>query len=279
MVWWGEEGKDVKRFDGSYPRSEQYYFSQALTYTNIKEGGKRFGYLHENSIFGTAGQAFLPQRAVWEALAYANSNLVTYLVLALTTGRHWQVGEVSRIPWDQRLEGSEELIESARTILGLLLGKRKHDLISPYYVGPLLLSPLGYSNDLFAAEHPHRSLADTVQVPSCEQDLSTSLSFDELAAAAVQFENRVDKAIQDHAETIEQHLFSHFSIPEEQQEEIYREIKIRTNENPFDDLMRNRSGTPGRGRTEELVKDVLLHFSLGVVREDNDGKMDCSGIR
>jgi hypothetical protein len=115
-------------------------------------------------------------------------------------------------------------------------------------------------------------------VPSCEQDLSTSASFDELAAAAVQFENRVDRTIQDDAETIEQHLFSHFGIPEEQQEEIYREIKIRTNENPFDDLMKDRSGTPGRERTEELIKDVLLHFSLKVVREDTDGIVPITSI-
>ncbi|MDL0125897.1 BREX-5 system adenine-specific DNA-methyltransferase PglX [Halobacterium salinarum] len=278
MVWWDDAGTEAKRYHGSRFQNSDYYFSEGLTYTNIKEGGKRFGYLHEDSIFGVAGQAFLPKKAVWEVLAYSNSNLVTYLVLALTTGRHWQVGEVSRIPWDQGLEDSEELIESARMILGLLLGKRKHDLISPYYVGPLLLAPLGYQNNLFAAEHPHRSLADTVQVPSCEQDLTTSTSIDELAAAAVQFENRVDKAIQEHAKTIEQHLFSHFNIPAEQQEEIYREIKIRTNENPFDDFTEKQSGTPGRQRTEELVKDVLLHLSIEVVREDADGIVPITSI-
>jgi type I restriction-modification system DNA methylase subunit/predicted 3-demethylubiquinone-9 3-methyltransferase (glyoxalase superfamily) len=271
MVWWGDEGTDARRYSGSRFQNSDYYFSEGLTYTNIKEGGKRFGYLHQNSIFGVAGQAFLPQRTVWQALAYANSNLVTYLVLSLTTGRHWQVGEVSRIPWDPELEGSEKLFESSRTILGLLLGKRKHDLISPYYVGPLLLAPIGYSNPLFASEHPHRSLAESVQVPSCTQELSKSADIDELATAAVEFKNQIDASIQENAKHIERHLFSHFDIPADQQEEIHREIKIRTNENPLSDAAGGVSSSTNEERTEKLVKDLLLHLTLEVVREDEDG--------
>ncbi|SFL63492.1 Methyltransferase domain-containing protein [Halogranum rubrum] len=270
-VWWGENGKDVKRYDGSYPRSEEYYFSNALTYTNIKEGGKRFGYLHESSIFGTAGQAFLPDRAIWEALAYSNSNLATYLMLTLTTGRHWQVGEVSKIPWDTELEQVDRLGDLAREILGLLLTLRENDFISPYYTGPLLLNLLGHEEPLYAEDHPHRALKEeiTISQPTVS---SNSPSIPELGVSAAKFESKIEKEIHQKANQIDDLLFNHFGINKNRREEILREIALRTNEDPREssDFDPEAITEPG-DNFEELIKDLLLHIVLKIVREDDDG--------
>ncbi len=271
MVWWGENGRDVKRYDGSYPRSEKYYFKNALTYTNIKEGGKRFGYLHKSSIFGTAGQAFLPDRAIWEALAYSNSNLATYLMLTLTTGRHWQVGEVSKMPWDKELEQVDLLGELAQEILGLLLSLREYDFISPYYTGPLLLNLLGQEEPLYAKHHPHRELKNEMSITNPEPN-NRDKTISGLGVSAAKYESKIRKKIHEKASQIDEILFEHFEINKERRDEILREIAIRTNEDPREVPKYNADAITEPGEDfEELIKDLLLHITLKIVREDDDG--------
>lgn len=272
MVWWEQNGADVKRYEGSYPRSEQYYFSEALTYTNIKEGGKRFGYLHGSSIFGTAGQALLPDRAVWEVLAYANSNLVTYLVLALTTGRHWQVGEVSKVPWDVDLENSDRLGQIAKEIIGLLMSTRQHDFISPYYNGPLILNLVGTTDSLYASNHPHRALLSDVDLKEPETKYNKEASLEELGIAAAKYEARIKSQLQERAAEIDQLLFNHFDIGAERQKEILQEIAIRTNEDPRQQSEYSPEKiTEPSSNFDNLAKDLILHLTLKIVQDDPDG--------
>jgi hypothetical protein len=93
---WGEDGREVKRYDGSYPRNEKDYFTESLTYTVAKRSGRRFGYLHKQSIFGHKGSVLIPKRAAWNALSYTNSHLFTYLMLTQTSERMWEVASFRR---------------------------------------------------------------------------------------------------------------------------------------------------------------------------------------
>ncbi|MFC6720717.1 BREX-5 system adenine-specific DNA-methyltransferase PglX [Halobacteriaceae archaeon SHR40] len=270
-VFWGDNGSDVKRYDGSYPRSEQHYFTEGLTYTNIKEGGRRFGYLHEDSIFGTAGQALLPQKSIWQTLSYANSHLVTYLVLALTTGRHWQVGEVSRIPWDEALDNNEELAKSSREILGSLISLRRHDFISPYYIGPLLLSIID-SNEvpLTSNNHPHRDLLELVDLPDLPS-VDPAESITQMGIIAAKHRERIQADIQTCSNDIETKLFSHFDL-KENKEDIYREISIRTNQNPLKEPEYDPSAINEPPEDfKRMMKDTLLHLAIKAVQTSYHG--------
>ncbi len=271
-VWWEGEGEEIKRTDSSRPQNTQYYFNEALTYTYIKEGGRRFGYLNQSSIFSHTGFAFIPKSSAWEILAYSNSNLATYLMLAQTVGRHWNVGEVSKIPWNANLEGAERLEKLSQEIVGLLLGKRQDDFISPYYDGPLLLKVTGISEELPGYEHPHRSLLDEIQPTKPENTLDKSSSLKELDIEAERFLAEVNAELETKAAEIDEEIFSQFNIHPENQQKILQEVALRTNEDPRDspDFDPESISEPSE-EFENHIKDLILHLTLKVTHEDDDG--------
>ncbi len=67
-IFWGDDGQEVKRHSGSYPRNEEYYFKEVLSYTYLKEGGRRFGYLNPGSLFDHAGKILAPNVETWPML-------------------------------------------------------------------------------------------------------------------------------------------------------------------------------------------------------------------
>ncbi|WP_137287842.1 BREX-5 system adenine-specific DNA-methyltransferase PglX, partial [Halorussus salinisoli] len=150
---WGDDGTEVSRYSKSYPRNTQYYFSESLTYTVAKRSGRRFGYLHDSSVFGHKGSVLVPDRAIWNALSYTNSHLFTYLMLTQTSERMWEVGFVSKVPWREELESIDELEALSREAVGHLVSKRQYDFVSPHYDGPILLDVLGIDDPLPQYDH------------------------------------------------------------------------------------------------------------------------------
>ncbi|WP_241433864.1 BREX-5 system adenine-specific DNA-methyltransferase PglX [Natrialba aegyptia] len=271
-VWWQNEGKEVKRFEGSYPRNTQYYFREALTYTYIKEGGRRFGYLNEYSVFSHTGFVFVPDSGPWSVLAYANSNLLTYLMLAQTVGRHWNVGEVSKLPWDKDLENNSHLEELSKDIIGLLLGLRQCDFESPYYDGPLLLKVLGISEELPGYEHPHRSLLEDISPTSPQETVDSSASLSEIGTEAARYRARVNRDLERKSREIDNKIFDHFDIDRDRQQEILREVALRTNEDPRVnqeyDLEEIKEPSD---EYDKQIQDLLLHLTIKIAHEDDDG--------
>ncbi|WP_436936505.1 BREX-5 system adenine-specific DNA-methyltransferase PglX [Halovenus marina] len=275
---WGERGREIKRYEGSYPRSERYYFRDALTYTNIKEGGRRFGYLHDSSIFGTAGQAFLPDTDIWEALAYSNSDLVTYLMLALTTGRHWQAGEVSRLPWDPNLSDSEELETYAKEILAELLRERRHEFNSVYYQSPILLSLIGYENPTFVGDHPHRELLENIDSIGYIDSYDATASLYELGITAAKYRATISNRLENKQQKINDYLFQHFGIEDSLVSDILLEIALRTNEDPrkTEEYDPEEISEPSEDFQRD-VKDLIQHFALEAIHEEDDGIIPMEG--
>jgi hypothetical protein len=161
---WNADGSEVSRYPKSYPRNTQYYFNEGLTYTVAKESGRRFGYLHPQTIFGHKGSVLIPDRAIWHALSYTDSHLFTYLMLAQTTERMWEVGQVSKVPWKEGLEDIDRLETLSKEAVSHLIAKRQYDFISPYYGGPLLLDILGAGDSPSLYDHPHRDLRDDLDL-------------------------------------------------------------------------------------------------------------------
>jgi len=269
---WSENGDTVKRYSGSYPRNEQYYFNEALTYTVAKEGGRRFGYLQQDSVFGHKGSVFIPDRDIWSVLSYSNSNLFTYLMLCQTPERMWEIGEVSKVPWYDELGDIDALEENSEGILGLLLKQRQHDFESPYYSGPELLEPIIESKPPKGYEHPHRTLVDSIETPPITEQHSGETTLRNLAIAAARRREWIQREIEQRASEIDQTLFNHFDITEDQRAVILQEIALRTNEDPWKSQEYNpESITEPAENFEELVKDLLLHITLKITQEDDDG--------
>jgi hypothetical protein len=278
-VLWGENGAEIKRYWGSRPQNTQYYFNEGLTYTVAKESGRRFGYLHPASIFGHKGSVLLPEYAIWHALSYTDSHLFTYLMLAQTTERMWEVGQVSKVPWREEFEAIDELETLAKTAVGHLVSKRQYDFVSPYYNGPLLLDVLGIDDPLPGYQHPHRDLREDMDLASPVDTAEQSSSLTELGTAAARHLERIEAALQSRAASIDRAVFDCFEITEDQRETILQEIALRTNEDPRDrEEYAPASITEPGDDFPEMVTDLLLHLTLRIVHEDDDGIVPLSPV-
>lgn len=278
-LFWAETGTEVTRFPRSYPRNTQYYFSEGLTYTVAKESGRRFGYLHSDSIFGHKGSVLVPERAIWHALAYTDSHLFTYLMLVQTTERMWEVGQVSKVPWRKELETIDELEELSRRAVGHLVAKRQYDFVSPHYNGPVLLDVLGEGEVLPQYDHPHRALREDVVLDEPDEVLEPSASLEELAVASARHLERIEANLQSCADAIDEAVFECFDVIEELRETVLQEIALRTNEEP-----REREEYTPEAISEptdefpDMVRDLLLHLAIRAVHEDDDGIVPLSDV-
>jgi hypothetical protein len=276
---WNNEGTEAKRYPKSYPRNTQHYFSEALTYTYMKSSGRRFGYLHHSSIFGHAGNVFIPERDTWKALAYANTHLVTYLMLCQTPERHWEVGNVSKLPWPSEISNVEIISNKVEEIAGAILGTRQYDLTSPHYRRPALLGNLG--DDWVPRSyrtHPHRQLSNDIEVPEHVESVSKENSIEELATAHRRREVYLRNRMEEVSLNIEREIQQALDLGKAERDEIFTEIALRTNQDP-----REREEYDPDSITEpsedfpEMVKD-LLHLTLRVVHEDDDGIVAISDV-
>jgi hypothetical protein len=276
---WGNNGSEVKRFGGSYPRNEDWYFSEALTYTMSKRSGRRFGYLHDSSIFAHMGSVFVPDDAIWNTLSYTNSHLFTYLMLAQTSERNWEVGLVSKVPWRRDLEARNELATLSREAVGHLISKRQYDFISPHYNGPVLLAVLGADDPLPQYDHPHRELRETLELDDPADTVTADASLDELGVTAAKHLERVEANLQSCADAIDDAVFDCFEITEDQRETIRQEIALRTIEDPRERAQYDpESITDPSDDFPDQVRDLLLHLSLRIVHESDDGIVPVSAI-
>ena len=278
-VLWGDDGAEVRRFPDSYPRNVDSYFSEALTYTVMKRSGRRFGYLHPSSVFGTMGSVFIPNHSTWSVLAYTNSNLFTYLMLIQTVERDWKRRIVARIPWDEQLETDDDLEAASKSAVAKTVSKRQYDLVSPHYTGPLLLAALGVDDPLPQYDHPHRELRADLEIDEPSDPLDTDAPLTALGTAATRHIERLDRDLQRRADAIDEAVFDCFGIDDEQRETILQEIALRTIEDP-----RERASYDPEAITEpgeafpSMVKDLLIHFTLKLTHESDDGVVPITGL-
>jgi hypothetical protein len=277
-VRWSGDQNEVRRYVNSYPRNVGDYGSECLTYTVFKRGGRRFGYLHEDAVFSHVGSVIVPDRDIWTMLAYANSHVFNYLMIAQTQERNWDVGLVSRMPWPSELE-TAALSEPAQRAVGYMLLKRQRDVTSPHYDGPLLLDVLGIEDSLAQYEHPHRDLRHQLPLDEPDHTVAPSDSLTEAAIAAARYRAGIDRRLQSCIGAIDEAVFDCFDITDDQRETVLQEIALRTIEDP-----RKQAEHDAESITEPpddfpaLVKDLLLHLTLRIVTEDSDGIVPVSAV-
>jgi hypothetical protein len=280
MLIWGDDGQELKRCEaGNGTPNEADYFTEGLTYTYIKEGGRRFGFLHEESVFSNTGFVFLPKHSLWHLLSYTNSSLLTYLMIAQTTGRHWNAGEVAKLPWSAKVGEEETLAEQAKAMLGVMLARRKEMPDSPHYEAPGLLRVLKEHSPVSPSDHPHRTLLS--QVESYQTQVSTSRvdSLWEMGNALAKHRAEIEASLETMARDIDDTVFEIFGIEDTAKQDILTEIALRTNEDP-----RSRS-VPDPAEVQEApadfeqdVKDLVHHFAMEAVQEEDDGIVPLHGV-
>ncbi len=277
MVNWAPKEMDSQ--PGGRVQNTENYFSEALSYTVAKESGRRFGYLHPSSIFSHKGSVLIPDRAIWNALAYTNSHLFTYLMLAQTTERMWEIGLVSKAPWREELAEINKLKTLAREAVAHLISKRQYDFISPHYNGPLLLDMLGINDPLPQYDHPHRELRENLELDTPTETLPPDASITEIGIEAARHLERIEENLQSCAEAIDEAVFDCFSVTDEQKETVLQEITLRTNQDPINtpEYHPDKITEPTED-FDEMVKDLLLHLAIRLINEDEDGIVPLYGV-
>ena len=127
VVNWEQDGVAIRSFgteDGGRPRSAvrnpDFYFREAVTWSNIGSGGARFRLIPAGFVFDVAGMSLFANTSATQygLLGYLNSTIVRAGLDVLAPTLNYQVGDVARLPavlGDDDNERVERLVELTRS--------------------------------------------------------------------------------------------------------------------------------------------------------------------
>ncbi|ELZ28946.1 hypothetical protein C474_13629 [Halogeometricum pallidum JCM 14848] len=230
-VEWDDDGRLLKRSSKSIrTRNEERYGEEGLTWTRVKETGRRFGYFPSSGLFSHTGFLLIPEDPdlIWKMMAVLNSDLYHCLFLSLTVERDWLAGEVGSVPWLEELSGIKELDKLAKRQYELSIQQNTTDPTSPYYIGPGLLPG---DRAGFFYDHPHNKKSKEVQKEGPDSAETSVLD--------AGIENRKDSLrLQMELESIQNEInnkiYDSVGIDNEVVEDIEQEIHLRTSKTPND---------------------------------------------
>ncbi len=279
MLQWGEDGSIVRRFSGSLLKNEQQFKKEGLTWTYIKRSGRRFGYFPAEGVFDGTGSMFFPNNiSPWLAMAVFNSNLYHGLFLSLTIERHWQVGDVGRIPWSDDIDNHEKLENKAKEQYRIQMKNKLHDPTSRYYVGPVLLPKETVSNNWFY-NHSNTQQANEIGLEINESDSSPSQSVDEVSIIHEKEKIGRKANLETKSQEIDEKIYNSLDISDRTRLDIQTEIFLRTNETPEDrEIPDLNTVSEVPENFPEQVKDLVHHFAMVALREESDGIIPLSEI-
>jgi hypothetical protein len=281
VVEWGDRGSRIKRFSQTVRTpNEDLYGKEGLTWTYIKETGRRFGYFPPGGLISATGCLYVPEEngTIWSLLATLNSELYHGLFLSITTGRHWTAGYVGSIPWFDPLARSEELEEIAKKQYKIKMSEEVTDPTSPYYQGPHLLLGIIERERFYSTAHkgqPDPSSGTQMTPPSNSQTILEAVSHCELKKS-----NRQTK-IETLSNRADELIYSKLDISKEAQGEIQTEIKLRGQSGSDDKYAindkENNVDELDRDVVKKYTKNLVHHFAMGAVREESDGIIPLQG--
>ncbi|QAY21826.1 BREX-5 system adenine-specific DNA-methyltransferase PglX [Halorubrum ezzemoulense] len=278
QVQWGDNGKTIKRYSPTVRTpNEDLYGRSGLTWTRIKETGRRFGYYPENGLFSDTGYLFVPNEedSLWTMLAAFNSTLYNALFLSLTIEREWNAGEVGGMPWFEKLDSEERLAEIAKEQFRVKIKSRLVDPTSPFYVGPAILPSEKRSE--FFYDHPHTDEVST-RVDLEESHLSGNQSITTLATKADNRKAERKIELEKLADEIDQRLYNILNVSDSIQEGINDEIALRTVQDPRNrDLSDPDSLSDETVDVEERVRALIHHFVMEAIQNESDGIIPLEG--
>ena len=238
--------------------------------------------MHADSIFTESGTAIFPDDTdTWALISYLNSRLVTYLKLAQTFERKWETGTVSRLPVPRTFfDNIDELASAAKLQFGKVLGQRSLDFTSPHFSGSLAAQMIGYGNP-HPPDHPHRTLLEEIDWEA-PPEASPDTSMKQLVKQGEGHLKQLDQGLEQSARETDQLLFDRLELKENHKHEILQEVELRTIDDPLTDLKQQENdaeqGSDLSVNPADFVQELLLQFSIDIVREDSSGIVPLSTV-
>ncbi len=274
MTWlvnWEGEGKEIKKIDTARPQNTRFFGRKGLTWSYIKQTGRRFGYFPPGGAFdGTGSMLFFDDDSYWQAMGVLNSDLYHALFLAMTLERHWLVGHVGRIPWPDTVEDIPKIEKAALEQFNLALNGSVKDPTSPFYIGPALLLEQEVQDWFYSGHSFIDRIPEDCSVNFNSGDASASLR--ELAQREEKRKLKRKNNLEQLAAEIDETIFDSFQIGEDTREAIREEIYLRTSEDREDRKVENpETAELTSSSFRYRVKKLLQHLSFEIVDEDDDG--------
>ncbi|MFW6016320.1 MAG: Eco57I restriction-modification methylase domain-containing protein, partial [bacterium] len=116
LLNWDNNGHDIRSFDRSVLRNEDYYFKEGITYTLATAKGISMRYLPQNNIFDVGGSSiFLDEnyKSIEYILGLMNSNIANYIISCLNPSVNSQVGDFVRVPF---VDPTKEIENEVKTL-------------------------------------------------------------------------------------------------------------------------------------------------------------------
>ena len=271
VINWQSNGDRIRRYSGSRFQNTQYYRREGLTWSYIKRTGRRFGYYPKGGVFGHASNMLFTDQdaSPWLFLGCLNSDLFHSLMLCLTPERKWEAGYVGRLPWFRELESHVNIEEKAKDQYELFVRQRVHDVGSPYYIGPELMPESEISGFFYSHKHTQTISEDATELFDTGSSDNTLL---ELCRTAKKHKLHRRAQIESIAEDIDKIVSEALGIDESVRQKIKQEIWLRTVEDPEDREVPDPEKVPEKPDDfPEMVKDLVMHFALKAVSENDDG--------
>lgn len=270
-------GREIRAAGRARFQNSQFYGKEGLSWTYIKDTGRRFGYLPEGYVFDVAGSMVFPEEdySPWRLMSVLNSDLYHCLFLSLTPERQWNQGDVGRIPWISDLDDEEELIDISKEQYQLMISQRVYDPTSPFYIGPALLPD--QSNVEFFYNHP---VLDKIEEIS-KTDFSGSnpaVSVTEAVQKAQQRKSRKSSQLEQLATQVDEIIYDELEIQDKVRQKIISEIALRTGEDPENREI-SSALVESVGDTQHQIKLLLHHFAVESIQQKSDGIVPISSER
>ncbi len=265
---WTDNGKVLKRAQGSVIRNEDFYMNDGLTWSYIKRTGRRFGYV-PGSVFDVTGSMLFPENeySPWLLLCVLNSTIYHGLFLSITPERDWQIEIVGRIPWHDKLGQVDELEHIAKQQYAAFASQKSGDPKHPNYTAP----PLAPSSEdeLFYDGEAHITRYD---VETTLATIEPDQSILEAAREVERWQRQTQKEIEQLSDRADMLIADTLNLPDGINDKLRTEIFLRTSEDPEDRQIPSPSDVPEQPDSlESYVKDLVHHFAMEVVLESDHG--------
>lgn len=97
VINWENDGAELKRSSANL-RSQNLYFSNAITWSALSSGRASFRLANQGSISNTAGSSMFPKERINDYLAFVNSSVITEALSLIAPTLNYSAGPVSDLP-------------------------------------------------------------------------------------------------------------------------------------------------------------------------------------
>ena len=104
ILWWKDNGNDIKRHPASRPQNLQYSFRSGFTWSNISSGSFSSRYINGSMTFDSTGPMGFPNNSndLYTQLGFLNSKVSQFLLQILEPTMHYSVGSIQKLPFDSQ---------------------------------------------------------------------------------------------------------------------------------------------------------------------------------